>query len=210
MAKTLSRIDNLNSSTNNNQEQIRFRNLVMFVLGVNLPIKSSELLSLKYSDLFDKKDKLKKFEFDLGRQHHDEKIYIPLRPVAANILMAYTKKYKFSYKNHFDDNLFESREHHLVNSKSWWRILSDTGAAVGINKNIGVESLRKTYGVNIYKLSRNKLKALLFLGEIWGQEREAKIISYLGLADEKIDFDYYFGETFAIGNVDLTKIKCLK
>ena len=197
-------IDNLNSSTNNNQEQIRFRNLVMFVLGVNLPIKSSELLSLKYSDLFDKKDKLKKFEFD------DEKIYIPLRPVAANILMAYTKKYKFSYKNHFDDNLFESREHHLVISKSWWRILSDAGAAVGINKNIGVESLRKTYGVNIYKLSRNKLKALLFLGEIWGQEREAKIISYLGLADEKIDFDYYFGETFAIGNVDLKKIKCLK
>ena len=27
---------------------------------------------------------------------------------------------------------------------------------------------------------------------------------------DKIDFDYYFGETFAIGNVDLTKIKCLK
>lgn len=203
-------IDNLNNSTNNNQEQIRFRNLVMFVLGVNLPIKSTELLSLKYSDLFDKKDKLKKFEFELGRQHHDEKINIPLRSVAANILVAYTKKYNLSYKNNFDDNLFESREHHLVNSKSWWRILNDAGTAVGINKNIGVESLRKTYGVNIYKSSRNKLKALLFLGEIWGQEREAEIISYLGLADDKVDFDYYSGEAFAIGNVDLTKIKCLK
>ncbi len=91
-------IDNLNNATNNNQEQIRFRNLVMFILGINLPIKAPELLSLKYSDLFDKKDKLKKFEFKLGRQHYDEKINIPLRSVAANILMAYTKNIIYRIK----------------------------------------------------------------------------------------------------------------
>ena len=203
-------IDNLNSAKNNSQEQIRFRNLVMFVLGINLPIKAQELLSLKYSDLFDKKDKLKSFEFSLGRQHNDERINIPLRSVAANILIAYTKRYDLSYKNNFEDNLFQSREHGIVDTKSWWRILNDASKTVGINKNIGIESLRKTYGANIYKLSKNKLKALLFLGELWGQEREAKIISYLGLADDKIDFDYYFGEAFALGDMDLKRIICLK
>ena len=54
------------------------------------------------------------------------------------------------------------------------------------------------------------MKALLFLGELWGQVREAKLIRYLGLADDNIDFDYYFGETFALGNVQLNKINCLK
>ena len=43
-----------------------------------------------------------------------------------------------------------------------------------------------------------------------GQAREAKIIKYLGLAEDKLDFDYYLGETFALGNVDMKKIKCLK
>lgn len=71
-------------------------------------------------------------------------------------------------------------------------------------------SPRKTYGVNIYKFSKNKLKAILFLGELWGEVREIKIIEYLGLVDHEIDFDYYFGETFALGNVDLSKITCLK
>ena len=54
------------------------------------------------------------------------------------------------------------------------------------------------------------MKALLFLGEFWGQVREAKLIRYLGLTDDNIDFDYYLGETFALGNVDLSKITCLK
>ena len=93
---------------------------------------------------------------------------------------------------------------------SWGRILSVASEAVNIKKNVGAESLRKTYGLNIYKKSRNKNKALLFLGELWGQVREAKIIKYLGLADDNIDFNYYLGETFALDNVDLTKINCLR
>ena len=54
------------------------------------------------------------------------------------------------------------------------------------------------------------MKALLFLGELWGQVREAKHIRYLGLTDDNIDFDYYLGEAFSLGNVDFKKIKCLK
>lgn len=106
--------------------------------------------------------------------------------------------------------MFLSREHQTLRLASWGRILIVASEAVGIKKNVGAESLRKTYGLNIYKNSRNKMKALLFLGELWGQERESKIIRYLGLADDKIDFDYYLGETFTLGNVDLKKIKCLK
>ena len=203
-------IDEINNAENNNQEQIRFRNLVIFVLGINLPIKSAELLPLKYGNLFDKKDNLKCFEFMLGRQHNDKKIKIPLNSAVSNILKAYRKKYGLSYRCDSDNNLFESRERGPVRPRNWWRILNDASKSVGIDKNIGVESLRKTYGLNIYKTSHNKLKALLFLGELWGQEREANVIKYLGLAEDKIDFDYYFGERFALGKVDLTKIKCLR
>lgn len=80
---------------------------------------------------------------------------------------------------------------------------------INIKKNVGGESLRKTYGLNVYKKSKNKMKALIFLGELCGQIREVKIIQYLGLVKTEIDFNYYLGETFALGNVDLSKINCL-
>lgn len=203
-------IDEINNAENNNQEQIRFRNLVMFVLGINLPLKPSEFLSLKYDELFDCKDKPKAYELMLGRYQQDEVVSIPLNFNVKNLLSAYREKYNLSYKNNAKDAMFISRKHQIVTLASWGRILSVASEAVNIKKNVGAESLRKTYGLNIYKKSRNKNKALLFLGELWGQVREAKIIKYLGLADDNIDFNYYLGETFALANVDLTKINCLR
>ena len=203
-------IDEINSAENNNQEDIRFRNLVMFVLGINLPLRPGDFLCLKYGDLFDKKDKPKAYELNLGRHQQDVIIRIPLHSNVNELLNAYRKKYKLSYKNNSEEPLFLSREHQTLALASWGRILNVSADAINIKKNVGAESLRKTYGLNIYKNSRNKNKALVFLGELWGQEREAKIIKYLGIEDDEVDFAYYFGEKFAIGNVDLTKINCLK
>lgn len=203
-------IEEINSAENNNQEEIRFRNLVMFVLGINLPLRPGEFLALKYADLFDKKDKPKEYELNLGRHQQDEVICIPLHSNVKELLIAYRKKYKLSYKNNAEEALFLSRERQILALGSWGRILGVASESVNIKKNIGAESLRKTYGLNIYKNSKNKNKALLFLGELWGQEREAKVIKYLGLAEDKIDYKYYFSEMFTIGNVYLERIKCLK
>ena len=182
----------------------------MFVLSVNLPLKTNEFLPLKYKDLFDEYDNPKGIELKLGRFQKDETILIPLRMNVKNVLLSYANKYKLSYKNNAEEELFQSRKHQVVSLISWGRIISNTAEAVGITKNVAAESIRKTYGKNIYDNAPNKLNALLFLGEIWGQQREAKIIKYLGLADDTIDFDYYLGETFSLGNVDLSKINCLK
>ncbi len=203
-------IDEINNAENNNQEQIRFRNLVMFVLGINLPLKANEFLTLKYNDLFDNTDSPKEYELKLGRHQQDKIIRIPLKSNVKELLSAYRQKYNLFYKNNAEDSMFVSRKHQIVTLISWGRILSISSEAVNINKNIGAESIRKTYGLNIYKNSKNQMNALLFLGELWGQVREAKIIKYLGLADDNIDLNYYLGETFVLGNVDLTKINCLK
>lgn len=203
-------INEINNAENSNQEQIRFRNLVMFVLGVNLPLKTNEFLSIKYGELFDKKDKPKAYELKLGRYRQDEVISIPLILNVEELLSAYRKKYKLFYKTHAEEPIFLSREHQVLVQKSWARIISTAAEAVNIKKNVGSESIRKTFGLNIYKNSKNKMKALLFLGELWGEVREAKVIQYLGLENNKIDFDYFFSEKFSLGYVDLKRIKCLK
>ena len=203
-------VTELNGAENNNQEEIRFRNLVIFVLGVNLPHKINDFLCLKYRDLFDENNFPKAVELNLGRLHKDEIVEIPLKSIVEKVILAYAKYHNWNYEANANDPLFQTREHQIVSPKTWWRVLNSAIDAVGIKKNTGSESLRKTYGLNIYGLSPDKLNALLFVGELWGHEREGKVIKYLNLTDSAIDFDYYLGETFSLGDVDLSRIDCLK
>ena len=203
-------IKSINEANNVNQEQIRFRNLTMFILSVNLPLKTNDFLNLKYKDLFDSKDKFKSIDMKLSRFYKDEILKIPLRRHVRKVVLAYTQRYNMSYNKNSEDYLFESREHGIIEAKSWWKILSKVAKTVGITKSIGTESIRKTYGINIYTNSEDKLNALLFLGELWGNIREAQMIRYLNLVDDNIDLKYYFGEKFALGKINLSKIKCLK
>lgn len=202
-------IDQINCATNNNQEQFRFRNLVIFILGINIPHKLNDYMTLKYGDVFDQDNDVKKIELKFNRFHKDEILYIPLNPTVKKTLQAYAQYLGWTYVENADDPLFKTRQSQIVSTRTWWRIIKDAAIAVGIDKNIGVESQRKTYGLNIYSRSEDKLNSLLFLSEIWGQVRESHVITYLNLTDQRIDFDYYLGERFSLGNVDLSKIRCL-
>lgn len=203
-------IDKINNAENNNQEQIRFRNLLMFVLGVNLPIKTSNFLELKYSDLFDEHDNIKPYSLVLGRFQKDEVIDIPLKKVVKNVLLAYAKYSGINYANNANDSLFQSRKHQIITPIAWGHILKTTASEVGISKNIGAETVRKTYGLNIFSTSEDKLNALLFLGKLWGQSRESQVISYLNLTNDDIDMDYYLGETFSLCTIELSELHCVQ
>ena len=50
-----------------------------------------------------------------------------------------------------------SREHQALTLPSWGRIITMSAKSANIKKNVGGESLRKTYGLNIYKKSKNKM-----------------------------------------------------
>ena len=81
----------LNNAENNNQEEIRLRNLAIFILGVNIPHKSNEFLSMRYCDLFDENDCSKSIELKLNRSYKDETLKIPQRDIVKKIVAAYTK-----------------------------------------------------------------------------------------------------------------------
>lgn len=202
-------INAINNATNENQKQICFRNLMMFIVAVNVPLKTPDFLKLKYKDLFDPNDNIKPIEMQLGRYYKDSIIKVPLRDCVKKVVLAYTKKYGLTFDNNSEEFLFLSRKHQVVSLVSWGRILSDTAKAAKINKNIGTESIRKTYGINVYERSEDKLNALLFLGELWGHIREAQMIRFLNLAEDKIDFDYYFGESYTLGDFKLEELYSL-
>ena len=173
---------------------------------MNLPIKLNDFLKLKYKDLFDENDRPKAYALNLGRVYKDETIFVPLRNVVKIVLELYRHKYNLTYANNANDYFFESRKHQVLSVPSCWRILSEASRAVGIERSIGGESMRKTYGLNIYQLAENKLEALVFLEKLWGQVQYSNIIGYLGLYEGEVDCNFYLSETFSLCNVDLSEM----
>lgn len=104
----------LNNAENNNQEEIRFRNLVIFVLGVNLPHKINDFLCWRYCDLFDESNSPKAVGLNLGRLHKDEIIQIPLKNVVKKVILAYAGYHGWNYATNANDPLFQTREHQIV------------------------------------------------------------------------------------------------
>ncbi len=202
-------VDRVNSAPDQDKTKIWFRNLVMFVFNVNIPIKANQFLDLKYKDVFDNKNKIKPIEYKLNRFYKDETICIPLRNNVKELLAIYIDFFDLNYKNNANDYLFISRKGQEVSNIAWGNIVKQAAESVGIKKNVNTESIRKTYGLNIYKTSKDKLKAMLFLGEIWGRQREAQLIRYLNLKKTDVDFEFFFGEKFSLCEVDLKTIKFL-
>ena len=97
-----------------------------------------------------------------------------------------------------------------MTQKNFGRIIETASAEKGLIKNVGSETLRKTFFLNVYHTAEDKLNAILFLSKFSPGMRDASIIRYLNLTSEEVDYNYYFSEEFSIGNIDLTKINCLK
>lgn len=70
----------------------------MFVLGVNLPLKPSDFLNLKYKDLFDKRDNPKYYELQLGRYLQSDVIKIPLKSNVKNFYQHTEKNINYFIK----------------------------------------------------------------------------------------------------------------
>lgn len=202
-------IDNLNAATNANQEQIRFRNLMLFILGINLPQKSEELFKLRYQDILDDSGSFKDLSLTLNRSHNEYTIRIPIKEIAREVIAAYVKQYGMNYENNANEYWFETREHKIMSQPICGRIIATAAEKKGITKNLNSETLRKTFFLNVYHTSKDPLNAILFLGKFSSGIRDASIIKYLNLTSEEIDYDYYFGEEFSLGNFDISRINCV-
>lgn len=192
----------INSATNLDRRKIWFRNLVMFVFNINLPLKTNDFITLKYKDVFNANDEPKSIEFNLNR----EVIHIPLRNVVRNVLVEYRHIFSLNYEKNAEDYLFSSREREVITSIAWGAILKKAANGTNIKKNVNTESIRKSYGFNVYMEAKDKIGSLVFLGEIMGQQRERRLIDYLGLSKNEIDFNYYFDEKFALCEIDFDNI----
>lgn len=169
-----------------NKKQIACRNKMLFLIGINIGIRASDLCGLKYN-FFLKEDGTFKDSYSLQPKKTKKtgkyvKLYF--NQSVKKAIADYIEKYPVEDMNEY---LFKSRKSGAITEKSLWKIIVDATAEAGIEKNVGSHTLRKTFGYHIWHNAQDKEKALVLLMAIFNHSSVATTKKYIGLMDEEIE-----------------------
>lgn len=194
----------INEATNDHQRQIACRNKMLFIIGINVGIRGSDLRTLQWSFFFEENVngnlKFRDFYTLQPMKQRKQKKYVKLHfnQAVRQAILNYVEEYPIENLN---DYLFASRKgDEPINVRSLWRIIKEAAAEAGIQQNIGSHSLRKTFGKFIYDNAENKTEVLVLLQSIFNHSSPSVTAKYIGITDENI------AETFNNLNLGLDMI----
>ena len=176
-------------ATNKNQRQIAERNKLLFLIGINIGIRASDLRTLRWSFFFDKtSDGISFKEFYTIQPKKQRKQHKYVKLFFNNAVKAAVEDYVGKYSVDTDDYLFPSRKGDApIVEASLWRIIKDAAIEAGIKQNIGSHSLRKTFGFWCWHEAEDKNKALIVLQQIFNHSSSQVTLRYIGILDDEVE-----------------------
>lgn len=169
-----------------NKRMIACRNKMMFLIGINLGIRASDLCGLKYSFFMNNDGTFKDFYTLQPKKTKKTGKFVKLyfNQVVKKAIADYIEKYPVY---DMDEYLFKSRQGNgAIVERTLWKIVVDVAADAGITKNVGSHSLRKTFGRFIFHNAEDKNKALVILQTIFNHSSPAVTSRYIGLTDDEV------------------------
>lgn len=175
----------IEEATNDNQRQIAHRNKMLFLIGVNVGLRASDLMQLRWS-YFYKNDMAFK-EFYMLQPKKTKKtgkfVKIFFNQTVKKAIENYVNDYPIE---NLDNYLFKSRKgDNPITERGLWKIIVDVAADAGIEKNVGSHSLRKTWARNIYDNAEDKSGALVMLQECLRHSDSLTTLRYISIMDEE-------------------------
>lgn len=154
------------------------RDYIMFMLGVNLGLRVSDILPLRVRDVRNK-DSVKVFEEKTGKFNQ-----VVINYELRKALEQYIKGMKDN------EYLIKSRKRtktgkqQPIDRVQAYRILKQAAKAIGYTGDIGTHSLRKTFGYRFYQKSNQDVGALM---RIFNHDDQTITLRYIGIEQEQVD-----------------------
>lgn len=177
----------IKGATNDNQRMIAQRNKMMFLIGINISLRASDLITLRWNFFFDDDGNFKDFYTLQPKKQRKQKKFVKLffNQVVKKAILDYVKEYPIEDMNEY---LFKSRKGDgSISERALWKIIVDATSEAGIDKNVGSHTLRKTFGYHVWHNAEDKEKALVMLMSIFNHSSVATTKKYIGLMDEEIE-----------------------
>lgn len=175
----------IENATNGNQKQIARRNKMLFLISINIGLRASDLVQLRWS-YFYKDDMTFKESYVLQpkkTQKTGKFVKIFFNQTVKKAIENYVSEYPVE---NLDDYLFKSRKGNSpITEKGLWKIIVDVAADADVDKNVGSHSLRKTWARTIYDRAEDKSDALVMLQECLRHSDSLTTLRYIAIMDEE-------------------------
>lgn len=128
-----------------------YRDYALFVIGINTALRISDLLHLKWQDVYDTQSRKYKSHIDLYEQKTKKHAVIALNSSCIGAFKLLKKKKPFRRE---DEYIFcsDKNRHEPISRNRAYHIIKDAAQANQIEGNISCHSLRKTFGYHAWKM----------------------------------------------------------
>lgn len=177
----------IDEAKNDNQRMIACRNKMLFLIGINISLRASDLVTLKWNFFFDNDGNFKDFYTLQPKKQRKQKKFVKLffNQSVKKAITDYIEEYPIQ---DMDEYLFKSRKGDgSISERALWKIIVDATAEAGINKNVGSHSLRKTFGFWAWHNAEDKNKALVTLQMVFNHSDTHTTLRYIGLLNSEIE-----------------------
>ena len=169
--------------------QRRFRDLLLFVIGINSALRISDILQLQVGHFLDEKKKIRKrFWIKEKKRHkrHEVVINTSMKDALLEYFSVYPQimeeKSNYVFFNPKKDNFL-----HPIKRGQAWKFISSICKQVGLPGNFGTHSLRKTWG---YHARMSGVDLALIMYKL-NHESIAYTKRYIGITDDELQAVVY-------------------
>jgi integrase len=164
--------------------QKRFRDLLLFVVGINTALRISDLLQLQVNHFFDEQERIKK-RFWIKERKRGKRQEVVINTSIREVLEEYLAEYSDIGKNSDNFVFFSSTTHDYttpIKRGQAWKFITSICREAGLSGNFGTHSLRKTWGYH----ARMSGVDLTLIMHKHNHESIAYTKRYLGITDDEL------------------------
>lgn len=178
--------------------QKRYRDNMLFIVGINFGLRVSDLRTLRFSDLINDdctfRDRFPILEKKTrNTRRHKTNRYITINTAVVEAVTLYLENTR---DVRLSDYLFRSQsnngsnENKPISKQAVDLILKGVAKDLGLGNRMATHSLRKTFAYHQMVMSGNDPRKLLLLQKMFGHSTAAQTLDYIGITSEEIDEAY--------------------
>lgn len=176
----------------------RWRDNMLFIVGINFGLRASDLRMLRFSNLINDnctfKDSFPVFEKKTRNTRKRKKNrYITINTAVIEAVTLYLEN---TPGVSLSDYMFRSLSNNSrgcgepIAVRSIERVLKDVAAELNLNVKVSTHTLRKTFCYHQMLMSHNDNRKLLLLQKMLGHASPAQTLDYIGITQEEIEDAY--------------------
>lgn len=176
----------------------RYRDNMLFIVGINFGLRVSDLLTLRFSHIINDDFTFKTtFPILEKKTKNTRKVqknrYVSVNNAVIDAVIMYLSNTEGVT---LSDYMFRSISNNggnvnkPIHRNSVERLLKNIGKELGLTEHIATHTLRKTFGYHQMLISGNDPRKLLLLQKIFGHSSSAQTLQYIGITGEEIEQAY--------------------